>query len=117
MSGGVDIRPFPNNWEMSSVLGQQSQYPENWEKYTVMNQLHLLTPNSIKIIFDCGTDDFFYSVNVKLHEELLYRNIPHEFISRPGAHNWPYWNNAIKYQALFFSDFFNSAQRNRNSSR
>ncbi len=117
MSGGVDIRPFPNNWEMSSVLGQQSKYPENWEKYTVMNQLHLLTPNSIKIIFDCGTDDFFYSVNVKLHEELLYRNIPHEFISRPGTHNWPYWNNAIKYQALFFSDFFNSAQRNRNFSR
>lgn len=106
MSGGVDIRPFPNNWNMSARLGKQAEYPENWEKNTVINQLHLLTPNSIKIIFDCGTDDFFYDVNVKLHEELKYRNIPHDFISRPGAHNWPYWANAVKYQFLFFSEFF-----------
>ena len=117
MSGGVDIRPFPNNWEMSKVLGKQSEYPDNWEKHTVMNQLHLLTPNSIKIIVDCGTEDFFYSVNVKLHNELLYRNIPHDFISRPGKHDWPYWNNAVKYQALFFAEFFSSVQRGRNSSR
>lgn len=106
MSGGVDIRPFPNNWNMPERLGKQSEYPENWEKNTVINQLHLLTPNSIKIIFDCGIDDFFYDVNVKLHEELKYRNIPHDFISRPGAHNWAYWSNAVKYQFLFFNEFF-----------
>lgn len=107
MSGGVDIRPFPNNWEISKRLGSMKDFPENWEKHTVINQLHLLSPKSIEIIFDCGTEDFFYDVNVKLHDELSYRNIPHEFISRPGAHNNEYWNNAVKYQALFFSDFFN----------
>lgn len=109
MSGGVDIRPFPNNWNMSKRLGTQAQYLENWEKHTVMNQLHLLTPNSIKIIIDCGTDDFFYNVNVRLHRELKYRNIPHDFISRPGAHNWTYWSNAIKYQALYFAEYFASS--------
>ncbi|MEA4978489.1 MAG: alpha/beta hydrolase family protein [Petrimonas sp.] len=107
MSGGVDIRPFPNNWDLAKRLGSQRENPENWEKNTVMNQLYLLTPNSTKIIFDCGTDDFFYEVNVKLHQELLYRNIPHDFISRPGVHNWEYWTNAIKYQVLFFSNYFN----------
>ncbi|MGC3978931.1 MAG: alpha/beta hydrolase family protein [Paludibacteraceae bacterium] len=106
MSGGVDIRPFPLNWDIAKRLGEMKTHPENWEKYTVMNQLHLLTPNSIKIIFDCGTGDFFYGVNVKLHEELLYRNIPHDFISRPGVHNKEYWDNSFKYQALFFSDYF-----------
>ena len=110
MSGGVDIRPFPNNWEMSKELGTQRQNPENWQKLTVMNQLHLLTPDSMKIIFDCGTEDFFYNVNVKLHEELLYRNIPHEFIARSRKHNWPYWNNAVKYQALLFANYFNSKE-------
>ncbi len=109
MSGGVDIRPFPNNWDMAKRLGSQREFPERWEQHTVMNQLHLLTPNSTKIIFDCGTGDFFYEVNVKLHRELLYRNIPHDFISRPGVHNWEYWANAIKYQALFFSDYFKTA--------
>lgn len=110
MSGGVDIRPFPNNWDMAKRLGSQSEFPERWEKNTVINLLHLLTPNSTKIIIDCGTEDFFYDVNVRLHNELKYRNIPHDFISRPGAHNWQYWANAIKYQAMFFADFFRSSK-------
>ncbi|HBG58081.1 alpha/beta hydrolase [Proteiniphilum sp. UBA1028] len=112
MSGGVDIRPFPNNWDMADHIGKQKDNPEYWEKYSVMGQLHLLTPNSLKIIIDCGTEDFFYQVNERLHEELLYRNIPHDFISRPGAHNRPYWSNAVKYQVLFFSDFFYNGKAN-----
>ena len=108
MSGGVDIRPFPKNWNMTKYLGLQREHPENWENYTVMNQLHLLTPNALRIIIDCGTEDFFYQVNKRLHEELLYRNIPHDFISRPGAHNGPYWSNAVKYQMLYFHTFFQS---------
>ncbi|MGB4017696.1 alpha/beta hydrolase [Petrimonas mucosa] len=110
MSGGVDIRPFPNNWDLAKRLGSQRENPENWEKYTVMNQLHLLAPNSTRIIIDCGTDDFFYDVNLRLHQELLYRNIPHDFITRPGAHNWDYWKNAVKYQALFFSNYFDAVK-------
>ena len=109
MSGGVDIRPFPNNWNMAAYIGTQREHSANWENHTVMNQLYLLTPNTLRIIIDCGTEDFFYQVNKRLHEELLYRNIPHDFISRPGAHNWAYWNNAVKYQMLFFHDFFEKA--------
>lgn len=106
MSGGVDIRPFPNNWEIAKRLGAQKKFPDRWEQHTVINQLHLLTPNSMRIIIDCGTADFFYSVNERLHQELVYRNIPHDYISRPGVHNWEYWNNAIKYQMLFFNEYF-----------
>lgn len=112
MSGGVDIRPFPNNWGMSKYIGKQSENPEYWNKYTVMEQLHLLTPNSIKIIIDCGTEDFFYEVNERLHKELLYRNIPHDYVIRPGSHNWDYWSNAIKYQVLYFYEYFESAGLN-----
>ncbi len=73
----------------------------------MMGLLHLLTPNKLSIIIDCGTEDFFYEVNERLHRELLYRNIPHDYISRPpGIHDWNYWANAIKYQILFFSEFF-----------
>ena len=36
------------------------------------------------------------------------RNIPHDYIERPGNHNWEYWSNAIKYQLLFFNDYFKS---------
>ncbi len=106
MSGGVDIRPFPNNWEIAKRLGSYAEYPENWEKNTVVNLLHLLTPNSLALIIDCGSEDFFYKVNCQLHEKLSDRNIPHDFISRPGAHNWDYWKNAVRYQLLFMSNYF-----------
>ena len=107
MSGGVDIRPFPNNWSMAERLGTYAVNKENWENHTVINMLHLLDGKSLKLIFDCGVDDFFYDVNVSLHNKMLERNIPHEYIERPGKHNWDYWANAVKYQLLFFNDFFN----------
>jgi S-formylglutathione hydrolase FrmB len=111
MSGGVDIRPFPNNWDMALRLGTYSEFPENWEKYTVINMLHLLKPNSLALIIDCGTEDFFYKVNENLHEQLLYRNIPHDYITRPGAHNWNYWTNSIQYQLLFMNNYFRSGAK------
>lgn len=106
MSGGVDIRPFPNNWDMALRLGSYAEHPENWEKNTVINLLYLLKPASLSLLIDCGTEDFFYKVNEALHEQLAYRNIPHDFITRPGAHNWAYWSNAIQYQLLFMNNFF-----------
>jgi S-formylglutathione hydrolase FrmB len=109
MSGGVDIRPFPLNWDMAKRLGSYSEQPERWEKNTIINLLYLLKPNSLKLIIDCGTEDFFYRVNENLHAQLLLRNIPHDYITRPGAHDWSYWSNAIQYQLLFMSNYFNSA--------
>lgn len=106
MSGGVDIRPFPNNWNMSESLGPQAEYPMHWESHTVINQLYLINPHSARIIFDCGTSDFFYDVNVRLHEKMKYLNIPHDFTSRPGDHDMNYWRNSLRYQMVFFDAFF-----------
>jgi S-formylglutathione hydrolase FrmB len=106
MSGGVDIRPFPKNWEISKRLGTLEQNPENWEKNTIVNMVGLLKGSSLKLIIDCGVDDFFYNVNLDLHNRLLAMKYPHDFIIRPGVHNWPYWTNAVKYQFLYFNDFF-----------
>ncbi len=107
MSGGVDLRPFPNNWSIKEVLGSYDENKELWENNTVINLTHLLTPGSLAIIFDCGTGDFFFEANKALHEKLRYLNIQHDYIVRPGSHSWAYWANSIKYQMMFFSDFFN----------
>ncbi|MFT4093839.1 MAG: alpha/beta hydrolase family protein [Niabella sp.] len=111
MSGGVDIRPFPDNWDMAKRLGKYAEYPERWEKNTIVNMLHLIEPNTLSIIIDCGTEDFFYKVNEELHQQLLLRNIPHDYIIRPGAHTWPYWENAVAYQLLFFHNFFDKRNK------
>jgi len=110
MSGGVDLRPFPESWDIAKRLGKYSEYPERWEANSVINLVYLLTPNSLAITFDCGSSDFFYQVNKNLHEKLLERNIPHDFTVRPGGHTWEYWGNSINYQMLFFHDFFTSAK-------
>jgi S-formylglutathione hydrolase FrmB len=106
MSGGVDLRPFPNNWELAQQLGAYAEYPQNWETHSVINLTYLLTPKSLALIIDCGYDDFFYKVNVNLHNLLLERNIPHDFITRPGGHSWEYWSNSVQYQMLFFHRYF-----------
>jgi len=107
MSGGVDIRPFPNNWDIKKRLGDYSNHKENWEENTVINMIYRLDGKNLKLIFDCGVDDFFYTANKRLHEKLLERNIPHDYMERPGSHNWKYWSNSIKYQLVFFIDYFN----------
>jgi S-formylglutathione hydrolase FrmB len=111
MSGGVDIRPFPLNWDLGKRLGSFKDHPENWEKNTDINLVYLLTPGSLAITFDCGTGDFFYGVNKELHEKLLERNIPHDFTVRPGGHTWSYWANSIQYQMLFFNNYFHSPEK------
>lgn len=108
MSGGVDIRPFPDHWDISKYLGSYSEYSERWDKHSVVNLTHLLTPQSLNLIIECGTDDFFYDVNVRLHKKLLYFNIPHTFISSPGGHTWDFWRNALKYQIEYFDTHFHS---------
>jgi S-formylglutathione hydrolase FrmB len=110
MSGGVDLRPFPDNWDIAKRLGKYSEYPDRWEANSVINLTYLLTPNRLAITFDCGSGDFFYQVNKNLHEKLLERNIPHDFTVRPGGHTWEYWGNSVNYQVLFFSRFFNKAK-------
>jgi len=106
MSGGVDLRPFPANWDLSAKLGNYADHPLEWQNNSVINLLYLLKNNNLPLLIDCGTEDFFYPVNKKLHEKLLYYNIPHDFISRPGGHTWEYWANYISYQMLFMHNFF-----------
>lgn len=107
MSGGLDILPFPNNWKMKEQLGAMAENKSLWDEHTVINQLYKIQWKQSAIIFDCGTDDFFYEVNKGLHEKMLYLNIPHDYIERPGGHTLDYWSNAIEYQILFFTKFFN----------
>ncbi|MEG1585560.1 MAG: alpha/beta hydrolase family protein [Bacteroidales bacterium] len=107
-SGGVDIRPFPKNWQMKEQLGPLEQNKEVWDAHTVINQVNTLKDGELALIIDCGSEDFFLEVNNKFHEQLTERKISHDYLTRPGAHNHVYWNNSIDYQILFFSKYFNN---------
>lgn len=136
MSGGVALAPFPKNWDIEKRIGPCLENPQRWEEYSVMGQLWRAVPfndrsrevaglpsvdpsselqaGQLAIFIDCGTEDYFYNVNMRLHEELLYRNVPHEFIIRPGRHTHEYWRHAVEFHLLFLRDFFNrTAKQNQ----
>ena len=105
-SGGVDFRPFPNNWDIKNALGNYEENKERWEENTVLHQIESLQNNKLAIIIDCGVDDFFIAVNRALHEKLMQLKINHDYIERPGGHSHSYWRGSIDYQILFFKKFF-----------
>jgi S-formylglutathione hydrolase FrmB len=106
MSGGVDMRPFPGNWEISKNIGDSARFADNWKNYSVINVIDKYPSDSLAIIIDCGVDDFFIKVNRNLHEKMVKLKIPHDYTEHPGQHDWAYWGNAVKYQLLFFYQYF-----------
>lgn len=105
-SGGVDFRPFRNNWGLKKDLGDSACCWANWEKNTVIAAADGLHDGDLAIIFDCGVNDFFLGVNRNLHRKLLEKKIAHDYTERPGGHEEAYWKNSIDYQLLFFRKFF-----------
>lgn len=110
MSGGVDLEPFKKNWQIAQKIGDTVNYADNWKNFSVINLVEHYPPDSIHIIIDCGSEDFFFEVNGKLHQKMLQLKIPHDYIERPGKHDWNYWRNAVQYQLLYFSKYFNSSK-------
>lgn len=111
ISGGVDICKFPANWDMATLIGNYADNPEKWANHSVTPLAEKVGPGRFNIIMDCGVDDFFYEVNENLHRIFLRNKVDHDYISRPGKHNWDYWNNSVLYQMLFFNEAFNKARR------
>jgi len=117
MSGGLDLNYSRSKFDIMKRIGDTISHADNWKKYTVMNAVDDYTSDlrngktdSLTIIFDCGVDDFYIEPNRKFHEKLLQLKYPHDYIERPGIHDWNYWRIAIQYQLLFFSNYFKKGE-------
>jgi len=97
MSAGVDLRPFSSSFDIEEVFGPYTDYPKRWTQVAIIENLHKLaagnnqwrtTPDYLPMMIDIGVDDFFLTQNRQLHHALLALNIRHEYIERPGGHNW-----------------------------
>lgn len=111
MSGAVDIKKTVRNYDLNKRLGvSYKKNPELWRSHTVSNLVESLKNKDLNIIIDCGVDDYLYEMNANLHQKLIKLKIDHDYIERPGKHNWEYWKNAICYQTLFFVKQFENYQ-------
>lgn len=106
MSGGVNLTYDTDAWEIRLKIGKYEQNPLRWDSLSIVNMADMIEPGTLPMIIDCGVDDFFIGINRELHQILLQKQIPHDYIERPGSHNWTYWDNAVRYQFLFFRTFF-----------
>lgn len=107
MSGGVDINASRLKYDIAKRIGDTVNYVQNWKDYSVYYMVEKYRNTKQKIIFDCGTADFYYEPNRRFHEKLLALGIEHDYTERPGKHDWAYWTNAVPYQLYFFSVYFN----------
>lgn len=61
---------------------------------------------SVRWYIDCGDDDFLYEGNSLVHIAMRKKEIPHEFRTRDGGHNWTYWRAALPAVLEFVSMAF-----------
>ncbi len=100
-SGAVDIQRFKDD----SNLGRKSRFNFTFGKtVSAKNSLFRLAEkslNKVDLYISCGTEDFLYQDNNRLHEHLEKIGFKHQYITRPGTHDWLFWEdeiqNALKY--------------------
>lgn len=61
---------------------------------------------AVRWYIDCGDDDFLYEGNSLVHIAMRKKEIPHEFRTRDGAHNWTYWRTALPVVLEFVTKGF-----------
>jgi enterochelin esterase-like enzyme len=61
---------------------------------------------AVRWYIDCGDDDFLYEGNSLVHIAMRKKEIPHEFRTRDGGHNWTYWRAALPEVLEFVSQAF-----------
>jgi S-formylglutathione hydrolase FrmB len=113
-SGVVDINHFKGNLGLNKQIGDTLNYKTSWENMAIINMIEHSPLDSLAIIFDCGIDDYFYRMNKRFHEKMLQLHIAHDYIEHPGAHTNEYWQNSIKYQLLFFQNYFKNQKKMTN---
>ena len=115
MSGALDMGSIvtPESKErvtklLEPAFGPNGAPQEVYAAHAVMNMVDKIKINKLPTIIDCGVDDFLIETNRELHRRLVYAKVPHEYIERPGAHTWEYWENALPTHLLFFQGVLKS---------
>jgi len=111
MSGAVDLRSFTRLYDIAKKIGTIETARSEWDNRSVINLVENLKDDELNLIIDCGVSDYFYQINAGLHRRLMSLKIDHEYIERPGEHDWAYWANAIQYQFFYFSKHFEKAKK------
>ncbi len=90
ISGILDLRAFPDRWEITAVLGPVASHAERWQAHSFVGLIDSLPPFHPQFILDCGTDDFALPGNRAAHALLEAAGVEHVYLERPGYHTMRY---------------------------
>ncbi len=105
-SGALHVSVIKKGYDVEKRLGDTAANKKYWNDWSVLNLIDHSPKDSLAIIIDCGTEDRVLPMNKAVHEKMIKLKIPHDYIERPGGHNFLYWNVSIDYQMLFFRKHF-----------
>ncbi len=89
------------NKNLQKIIGDTSN-AALYNSYSVVSMAEQIKKNGVKLLFDCGVDDFLVATNRELHRRLVENHTAHDYTERPGGHSWEYWQNSLPYHLLFF---------------
>lgn len=100
-------------WLMSSIYGPYKEGAARLTDHYRANNPFDVTKakgkdayKDLRIMIDCGDDDFLTDDNCRLHIHFNKLGINHEFRMRDGAHNWPYWRTGLPVGLKFIGESF-----------
>ncbi len=100
-------------WILASLYGPyQEGAARLTEHYHQNNPFDITTAkgkaaySNLRLMIDCGDDDFLTDDNCRLHVHLNKLGIKHEFRMRDGAHTWTYWRSGLPAGLKFIGDSF-----------
>lgn len=103
MSGAVDaptrefsFQRFGQYWRLRKIFGPLgSSVRTSYDAFNLVNSVQ--NPKGLPYIYQsCGNKDGLVSVNRLLDRALAAQHIDHVYRESPGAHNWRYWDQALK---------------------
>jgi S-formylglutathione hydrolase FrmB len=102
LSGAVDInhirvitRDTARKVSFDSVFGKKEVEQTKHDLFYLIQKnidKDLLQPD---LFIACGTEDFLYESNQKMHHFLLDKKIPHVYLTEPGTHDWAFWDKYL----------------------
>lgn len=90
IGGILDLRLFPDRWEIADILGPYEHSPDRWKRHSFVGMIDSLHDADSTIVIECGTSDFALPANRRAHELLDSAGIAHWYIERPGGHTQAY---------------------------
>ena len=110
MSGALNVASITKGYDVDKILGDYERNKTYYNDFSILNIIEKKPKDSLAIIIDCGVQDFIYSMSKATHEKMTKLKVAHDYIERPGKHDWSYWANAVGYQLMFFKNFFNKSE-------